>query len=454
MCRALLVRVLPPLTISLAIIFSYSFADDEPEGPSSSSDIVKVIAEGAGASPGDALKDAFRNAVRQVVGSVVDAELLVKNDEVVDDQILTYSDGFVKKYDEVAGSQKSVGGLHRVKIKAQIERRSVVAKLKAAKVTVMDLDGKSLFAEAVTSAEAAENSTKLLAKALHDLPKVMTASVVGKPEYDNDKGELVVNVEVEVDAAAYREFSSKLEETLGKIAISKVTALVKAEPIVKSRPNMLIASEPTALMGPTIAKDKKGQWCFWVWANSTGGDRSQRWNGYVIDADILTTALPYMNRHPDRKEGKYWYKDFELNESISILQVMLTDATGNIVGEDELEFLRWQSGNYLPWLLIVTPRSPSPPYTIYKNKVDEVLYFRSGEVEHYPWVANTYVAPVSMRLCTQTGYGDFGYTGKPELQIIRKQTYQRRINLTLDELKLVKDVKCSVSYSPGSAVTK
>jgi hypothetical protein len=120
----------------------------------------------------------------------------------------------------------------------------------------MELDGKSLFAEAVTSAEAEENSTKLLAKALNDLPKVMTASVVGKPEYDRDKGELVVNVEVEVDAAAYRKFSAKLEETLGKISISKVTALVKAEPLEKGRPDLLIASKPTGIDG---ANDCRGQ---------------------------------------------------------------------------------------------------------------------------------------------------------------------------------------------------
>jgi hypothetical protein len=39
---------------------------------------VPVEAEGLGASPDEALKDAFRNAVRQVVGAVVDAETIVR----------------------------------------------------------------------------------------------------------------------------------------------------------------------------------------------------------------------------------------------------------------------------------------------------------------------------------------------------------------------------------------
>ena len=460
MLHTLLLRAVVLPNILLVLICPSSLAGDEPEDAGTSSDIVEVVAEGSGIDPGDALKDAFRNAVRQVVGTVVDAELLIKNDEIVDDQILTYSDGFVKKYDEVPGSKKSVGGLHRVKIKAQIERRSVMAKLKAAKVTVMDVDGKSLFAEAVTSAEAAENSTKLLAKTLSDLPKVMSASVVGKPEYDRDKGELVVNVQVEVDAAAYREFSTILEHTLGKIAISKVTALVQAEPIDKDRPNVLFANEPTALMGPTIAEDKKKQWCFWVWTSSTGGDRSQRWNGYVVDADILTTALPFVSRHPSQIDSSaFLYKDWDPPPKKSILRVMMADAASNIIAEDELELLRWDR-DFLPWLLVVNPRSPLPPYEIngeglVGGYVDLVRYFSGGKGRYnaptnYSWVSNAYVAPVGMRFFSANNRN----TGKAGLLTVRKQTYQRRIRLTLDELKLIKDVKCSVIYMPASAATK
>lgn len=469
MFHTLLLRAVALPTILLVLICPSSLAGDEPEDAGTSSDIVEVVAEGAGIDPGDALKDAFRNAVRQVVGTVVDAELLIKNDEIVDDQILTYSDGFVKKYDEVPGSKKSVGGLHRVKIKAQIERRSVMAKLKAAKVTVMDVDGKSLFAEAVTSAEAAENSTKLLAKTLGDLPKVMSASVVGKPEYDRDKGELVVNVQVEVDAAAYREFSTILEHTLSKIAISKVTAQIKAVPIMdlksyrndaQSRPNVLVVTEPAAIMGPTIKETKNTTWCFWVLVSSTGGDRSQLWNGYVLDADLHTTALPFMNRHLDRVNGKSWYDDLDLFERILRLAIHLTDANGDVVGAEEAEIVRWESGHRLPWLVLVNPRERTPPYHFFDGKegFGDVVRFFSAEGKNYvhpftgekvPLVANAYLAPFAMRFISA-----HRATGRSELEILRKQTYQFRIKLTLDELKLVKDAKCSVTYTPASAATK
>ena len=70
--------------------------------PARDAPTVKIVAEGAGTTADEALKDAFRNAVRQVVGAVLDAETLVKIDEIISDQVLTYSDGFVKTYEEIS----------------------------------------------------------------------------------------------------------------------------------------------------------------------------------------------------------------------------------------------------------------------------------------------------------------------------------------------------------------
>src|SRR5712692_9942416 len=60
-----------------------------------------VVAEGVGQTAEDARKDAFRNAVRQAVGALIDAETLVQNDQVIKDEVLTYSNALVKSYKEV-----------------------------------------------------------------------------------------------------------------------------------------------------------------------------------------------------------------------------------------------------------------------------------------------------------------------------------------------------------------
>jgi len=107
-----------------------------------------VVAEGAGTTKEEALKDAFRAAVRQVVGEVVDAETLVKNEDVVKDQVLTYSDGFVPEHQELSATHDN--GIFRVSIRAQVRRRSVIMKLRAANVTTKEVAGQSIFGELVT----------------------------------------------------------------------------------------------------------------------------------------------------------------------------------------------------------------------------------------------------------------------------------------------------------------
>lgn len=461
MCRTLLGWLLPLLTVSLAISGTRSFAQDTPKASSSSGGISEVIAEGAGATPDEALKDAFRNAVRQVVGAVVDAETLIKNDEVIDDQILTYSDGFVKKFDEVAGSKKSVGGLHRVKIKAQVERRSVIAKLKSAKVTVKDLDGKSLFAEAVTSAEAEENSTKLLAKALSDLPKLLTASVSSKPEYDRDKGEVVLNVDVEVDAKSYRDFSGRLQELLKKIAMSKETALLTATAVAPPdiddpAPGLMEVRDITGIAGPPLSEKRPNLWCLWVCASSTGNNSSQRWNGYVIDADFEQSMLPFLNRSFVRANQPNTNQ-----EAKTSIHVDLLDAEGNVIVEDEFELVSETKQAIADkrltrhrWIGYAFPRPRSPKslyeflmYSDHGNSgrgVGRNLPPGDSRIDLREFPANAYLAPFAISVMRH----------RENLRFRTRQTYQRRIKLSLDELKLVKDVKCSVVYSPDAAATK
>jgi hypothetical protein len=180
----------------------------------------RVIAEGLGASPEKALKSAFRDAVRQVVGAVVDAETRVKNDEVIDDQVLTYSDGFITSYKKL--TEKKEEGLYRIKIRADVERRSVIAKLKDAKIAVQNVDGQGLFAEAVTQMQAEKDARAFLEKALKGYPfGCLRGEMAGKPtivERDDVKAKIRVNLAFSADAKAYARFAARFQRTLKGIA--------------------------------------------------------------------------------------------------------------------------------------------------------------------------------------------------------------------------------------------
>lgn len=191
-----------------------------PDGKGSDPTLSRVMAEGTGTTPDEALKEAFRDAVRQVVGAVVDADTLIKNDQIISDKVLVYSDGFIKTYDKV--SQKHDQGIFRVRIQAQVERRSVITRLVAAKITVKDVDGKGLFAEAITNLEAAQNAKELLERAIDGFPeKILEAQIIGKPQllkYDETTGTINLAVQVTANPKVYLDFVTKLQNTLKRIA--------------------------------------------------------------------------------------------------------------------------------------------------------------------------------------------------------------------------------------------
>ena len=107
-----------------------------------------VVAEGVGQTAEDARKDAFRNAVRQAVGALIDAETLVQNDQVIKDEILTYSNALVKSYKEL-DKPKRDGDLYRVTIVAAVENLGLEKKVAKAKESFQLIDSEGLYAQLI-----------------------------------------------------------------------------------------------------------------------------------------------------------------------------------------------------------------------------------------------------------------------------------------------------------------
>ena len=206
---------------------------NEPaEVPAAGASAEQVVAEGVGASADEALKDAFRNAVRQVVGAVVDEETRIKNEEVISDKVLTYSNGFINRYEEL--QRKMQGGLHRIKIKATVERLGIVAKLKEYNIKIKDVPGNSLFQDlhSVSVAKA------LIAKTFSDYPANVTQAIVkGKPSIENRDGGavLVYEVELSVDLAKYNMFQKQATELLRRVAQQRGECFVIANKLEGGR---------------------------------------------------------------------------------------------------------------------------------------------------------------------------------------------------------------------------
>ena len=219
-------------------------------------DTKEVIAEGVGNSPDNAIKDAFRNAVRQVVGVLVDSETLVKNDKLVDDKILTLSNGFINDYSEIPGSQKVQGGIYRVKIKAFVVTGSVIDKLKAVNISVNNVNGKGLFAESVSKLESENDALSLIYKHMKNFPiSCMKATVVGAPKIVENKADKVkarLLIKIETDSNAYKLFAEGLTTVLEKIAIEKGNMILNYKPSMSDP----IQGENLHKIRPSVAEDE------------------------------------------------------------------------------------------------------------------------------------------------------------------------------------------------------
>ena len=185
-----------------------------------------VVASGYGTTADDAKKAAIRAAVEQVVGSMVDAETLVENDELVRDEILSYSAGLVESAEFVGEPRKTPAGLVEVRIRAVVKKTKIEAKLPKSEKVVREVSGQSLFAKRVSGKQNLEDAEAVMKKVFD--PEKVRACVKADLVPLNDEGavldvdpatgEVFADVKVWVDMDAYGKWTKEIVEKIGPMA--------------------------------------------------------------------------------------------------------------------------------------------------------------------------------------------------------------------------------------------
>ena len=142
----------------------------------------EVVVIGIGTDTEKALQNAFSQAIEQTVGVLVDAETVVKNDQLIRDEVLTYSQGYVEKYDIVKRWEE--GGLRHVEVQATVARSKLAEKLKSMKFAVKEVTGDLAAHQFEFDATNEAQATQILSKAMadFDMIKLTKLEIVGKPE--------------------------------------------------------------------------------------------------------------------------------------------------------------------------------------------------------------------------------------------------------------------------------
>jgi|GEM_PF-4510043 len=192
----------------------------------------EVEATGAGVTEDEAYRQAVVDAVRQVVGTLVSAENVVKNDRIIKDEVLTLSNGFVEKVLEREKTRQPDGSWE-VRLKCIVRNGQVYGKLQKAKVPTIKFDGLSIFADVVSQLDHEESSVKIIENAFGKVTTdLVSATMVGeKPEIVERTEEytsLSISWRASVDVDAFfKTCAPALDAALSSAATAKSKKPVK-----------------------------------------------------------------------------------------------------------------------------------------------------------------------------------------------------------------------------------
>lgn len=178
-----------------------------------------IESSGLGPSEEKATMEALRSAIQQVVGVFIDAETIVANEDVIKDQILDYSAGYIEDYERISTTPKD--GLIEVRLRAKVKRERLEARIKDVIVVEKKIDGQKLFDIAAASAEKETDAAKLLLDVGREFPEKAVDFKLGKPEVRRTLPDGKIEFSLKVEYTLRPEFVSRLQKALSAVSIRK-----------------------------------------------------------------------------------------------------------------------------------------------------------------------------------------------------------------------------------------
>lgn len=136
--------------------------------PAFSQDNVRQVGIGQGASCDEARQMAYRDAVQKAVGVFLSFETIVRNNALIKDQIIQFSDGYIDEFELL--EETSGDGHCSVKIDAKIRTEQLRFRYEEISSNVVTFDGSDLAAQLETIGETRESALSLLKQVLAKLP--------------------------------------------------------------------------------------------------------------------------------------------------------------------------------------------------------------------------------------------------------------------------------------------
>ena len=178
---------------------------------------VSLVVSGEGSSKKEATDNALRSAIEQAFGSFVSSNTMIINDELLNDNIATFSKGTVKKFQEISSIEAN--GTHYVTLNATVSTEKLVSYVQA-KGGTCELAGATFTANLRMLQFHRESTRKTVINLIKQLailaPHVYDISIEPHPQ---SNGEVKLNVKFKPNKNMF-EYDRLILTTLEALSIS------------------------------------------------------------------------------------------------------------------------------------------------------------------------------------------------------------------------------------------
>ena len=411
-----------------------------------------VTVEGIGTTFEDARRDAFRNAINQVVGTLVDAETRVVQEQVIE-EIMIASNAYIESHKIIERKQES-DGLWQVTMEAIVQYRALQQRLEVAP-TISQVDGAGLVGRIdarVTSAEtkaaSEDDSILMLAKVLRDqnFPYSIleaTAEIDDKPvKRDGNTLTVNLNVTVQPNTQKFVEFRTAIEPVLEKIAISKrsvnLTAQQASGDVINGRTATVTPYFHIAGYRDGITRANQ---TIFVYVNTARNNAltNTSWNAYELPNKAAVLFGAYSDILPAvdvalhaNDESMIMVKRIGLLASLFDMGTLFFNCTNR--------FRTYHAGGRTSDIIFDTlvESGSHCPFLVRSGLTGTNLTLSVGNAGESPFlVRHFFLAPFGNRKVGRD-------QGRDNIFFMPQLTWQRTITLDTDELESVKTIKSTV----------
>lgn len=175
-----------------------------------------IEAVGTGASEEKAIMQALRSAVQQSVGVFIDAESIIINDDILQEEIFDYSAGFVEDFKRLSITNRN--GIYEVTVKALVKTDKVQRRIREAIKTTKRIDGQKVFQSASTMLEKQQDARSLLHDVAVEFPEKAVLLDISEPKVLRTFPDETVEIGLNVTFSLAPEFIDRLKNVVQAVS--------------------------------------------------------------------------------------------------------------------------------------------------------------------------------------------------------------------------------------------